>query len=296
MKLKKFKTSQWILIVIIMSLGQLLIHYYSTQVMSGSEVINYVSFAGTIVSIILAVLAIVYSFYQSFTQQNNVDSISREIERLKETAIDIKVSSNSIKKASKFLPKIVDELSSLPNIVSDRVTEKTDHLLKAHNNEIKEHLAKFNSYEFAVENEVSITPKFYAGLGYGEVMLIHTCLAMYMLVVLNKPTDIFDILHDKVDGGEDEIFNLIAGANSIIYSLILAGVFYFNDEDELNLIDSFGDSLSCMHSIISCANSNWLELKEKHNENDLLKSLSLLFDLIPSDEDEIKGILSKKQL
>lgn len=293
MKEKKLNTSHWIMIIIILSLSQLLLHYFSAQVMTGSEVINYVSFAGTIVSIILAVLAIVYSFYQSFTQQNNVDLIAREIERLKETAVDIKLASSSIKKTSRLLPKVIDGLSSLPNIVSEQVTEKTDRLLKVHNNEMKEHLANLNSYDFNVEGEINITPKFYKGLMHGEVMLVHTCLAMYMLTVLDKPTSIFDVLDEKIEGSQDDKFNLMAGANAIIYSFILAGVFYFDENDELHLVDTFGDSLSILNSVISGANESWLLIKERHSENGLLKNLSELFDLIPNDEGEIKRILSK---
>lgn len=293
MKIKKFKTSQWVMAIIIISLGQLLIHYYSSQVMTGSEVINYVSFAGTIVSIILAVLAIVYSFYQSFTQQNNVDSIAREIERLKESALDIKVASKSIRKTSKLLPEIIDGLSMLPSIVSEKVTERTDDLLKAHNEEIKEHLAKVNNYDFMIRGEDDITSKLYGGLGHADVMVLHTCLAVYMLVVLKKPTDIFDVIDQKINGTKEDKFNLLAGANAVIYSFIIAGVFYFNDDEELTLIDTYDNSLQIITTLILAAQSSWHEFKGRDVENPLLVSLCELFELIPSDESEIKKALSR---
>ncbi len=49
---------------------------------SDNNVLNYISFAGTIVSIILATIAIVYSFVQTISQQNASSNISNQVDKL----------------------------------------------------------------------------------------------------------------------------------------------------------------------------------------------------------------------
>ncbi len=79
-----------------------------------SQIVSHVSFAGTLVSIILAVLAIVYSYYQNFSQQRDSSSISTQIETLRTVVEDIRRSGTGVSV----------ELNRLEDI-----TKKLDHTI-----------------------------------------------------------------------------------------------------------------------------------------------------------------------
>lgn len=236
MKIRKFKTSQWIMVIIVLSLSQLLIHYYSVQVMSGSEVINYVSFAGTIVSIILAVLAIVYSFYQSFTQQNNVDSIAREIEKLKKTSKDINKSSEAISVASECLPKMLTEVELLPGIinatVSSQIKEQTGLLLSNHAVELKSFMAEsmiesvkniMNESTGRLKN-VPENEKNQQALAQFEVVTMMCVFASYRFLT-GCEVDILNSKLKKVFGSDDSGTHqtILFGSIAIMVSFIMTG-------------------------------------------------------------------------
>lgn len=60
------------------------------------EIVSHVSFAGTIVSIILAVLAIVYSYYQTFSQQRDSATLSAQLEAMGRVVEDIRSSRHDL--------------------------------------------------------------------------------------------------------------------------------------------------------------------------------------------------------
>lgn len=304
MKLKKFKTSQWILVIIIMFLGQLLLHYYSSQVMSGSEVINYFSFAGTIVSIILAVLAIIYSFYQSFTQQNNVDLISREVGKLKKTSKDINKSSENISNAADVLPKILLELESLPSLldstVASQIKKQTGELLIDHATDLKSFMTDSMSRSLtSLVNESSKirsndTDENQSSSEFEKIELIALIIALAAYRILKEP-DVAKLysIFEKYLGIENEMaFNaVLSGSTSVIIAFIMAGdltqvkdvgLRIRSDANELNRIARF-------------VNYAFSELKEVWNHDDSVVSRMYdeIFDL-PSDEDEVVKMLSLK--
>ncbi|MFQ1618559.1 hypothetical protein ACK34R_09885 [Aeromonas veronii] len=88
----------------------------------------YVSFAGTIVSIILAVLAIIYSFVQTQAQQSTSDSISREIFRLNDITTRIDDTSKNMTIAVTNLPSVVEKLESLPDVLSGEISNMISDL------------------------------------------------------------------------------------------------------------------------------------------------------------------------
>ena len=304
MKLKKFKTSQWILVIIIMFLGQLLLHYYSSQVMSGSEVINYFSFAGTIVSIILAVLAIIYSFYQSFTQQNNVDLISREVGKLKKTSKDINKSSENISNAADVLPKILLELESLPSLldstVASQIKKQTGELLIDHATDLKSFMTDSMSRSLtSLVNESSKirsndTDENQSSSEFEKIESIALIIALAAYRILKEP-DVAKLysIFEKYLGIENEMaFNaVLSGSTSVIIAFIMAGdltqvkdvgLRIRSDANELNRIARF-------------VNYAFSELKEVWNHDDSVVSRMYdeIFDL-PSDEDEVVKMLSLK--
>lgn len=59
---------------------------------SSQDIVSHVSFAGTIVSIILAVLAIVYSYYQTFAQERDSATLSTQLQAMGRVVEDIRSS------------------------------------------------------------------------------------------------------------------------------------------------------------------------------------------------------------
>jgi hypothetical protein len=74
------------LIAAALILIQLLITQWTVRAASSEEIVAYVSFSGTITSMLLAVLAIVYSYYTAASQKSDADRIATQIASLSSTA------------------------------------------------------------------------------------------------------------------------------------------------------------------------------------------------------------------
>jgi hypothetical protein len=101
-----FNKREWFFTIIIISLIQGFV-WYSAFVNAGNgSALNFISFAGTLVSIILAVLAIGYTYGESISQKNHSDTVVNQISTLNEVIGNIQDQSenmNQIKDISKSL-------------------------------------------------------------------------------------------------------------------------------------------------------------------------------------------------
>lgn len=120
--MRKYTTREWVQLIVILSLIEFVIligaHFYCDK----DSVIGYISFAGTIVSIILAVIAIIYSFFQSISQARNENNISTQVDRLIETT-------NTIIDSTK---KLSEDLNSL-EIIKETLFESHKAILSVDN-------------------------------------------------------------------------------------------------------------------------------------------------------------------
>lgn len=117
-KKQKLTTREWIFIIVILSLVQLFIHVVSYRFGNSPSALGYVSFAGTLVSIMLGLIAIIYSFVQSISQSTNVIEIREQVERLIVAGGEISESGRIIHSASQEVSELVGDLAS-------KVTENT---------------------------------------------------------------------------------------------------------------------------------------------------------------------------
>ncbi|WP_239618917.1 hypothetical protein [Cohnella mopanensis] len=78
MKLKE-KDYGYIIAFLVLLLIGLFTFYYGSD---NSQIVSYLGFAGTITSLILAVVALIYTFYQSTTSINQVQKITEASEKL----------------------------------------------------------------------------------------------------------------------------------------------------------------------------------------------------------------------
>jgi len=129
---KRFGFSTLLIIFIVIE-SQYIIESWVVGYGNNKDVVSNISFAGTIVSIILAVLAIVYSYYQNFSQQRDAYNIASQIEMLRQTVGLAENSGREFLSAVGRLEDISDKIDK--NIV---LGEASHALLKVMNESNKE--------------------------------------------------------------------------------------------------------------------------------------------------------------
>ena len=110
----------WALLLV---LGQLLITQWTVEAAGNQDVIDYISFAGTVVGMVLAILAIVYSYLSTAAQRNDAESIKTQVARL----------NDAIMRANESGSQFAGELSRLEEIREGlaRISDKSDRSLAA---------------------------------------------------------------------------------------------------------------------------------------------------------------------
>ncbi len=111
------KTREWIMVIFIVILIQFIVQGSAWIYGTNNSALGYISFAGTIVSIILAVLAIVYSYVQSITQQNSSNTISKQVDKLINVADRVDESKNEL---SVSLGKLYDVSENIDKTLSEQ--------------------------------------------------------------------------------------------------------------------------------------------------------------------------------
>ncbi|MFH7410191.1 hypothetical protein, partial [Acinetobacter variabilis] len=109
----EFNKREWIHLIITLSIIQAFIWWVSFQFAGNSSALGYVSFAGTLISIILAVLAIGYTYGESQQQKNSSSTLSNQIESLIKIKDKLEVQADAltgIKDLHHFLGNISQKL------------------------------------------------------------------------------------------------------------------------------------------------------------------------------------------
>jgi len=84
----RLTTREWVLLLVLLAMVQFLIHASAFVYCGRGSALTYWSLVGTSVSIILALLAIIWSFIQNLIQQQGSASIAAQIERLQSVVMD----------------------------------------------------------------------------------------------------------------------------------------------------------------------------------------------------------------
>ncbi|HCA5020453.1 TPA: hypothetical protein MW153_002004 [Acinetobacter baumannii] len=82
--LNKFETKDWVYLFVISLFLQFIIYYFSFIYGGSVKALGYISFAGTLISIILAVIAIGYTYGESIKQKSSSDQLLLEISGLRD--------------------------------------------------------------------------------------------------------------------------------------------------------------------------------------------------------------------
>jgi hypothetical protein len=78
-----FSRREWLMLVAILLMAEAWILNISYAFKGDQDVINYISFAATIASLLLAVLAIIYGFYQADAQKRSTATIEYQLESMR---------------------------------------------------------------------------------------------------------------------------------------------------------------------------------------------------------------------
>lgn len=104
---KSFTKREWIQLIITLTIVQAFFWYAVFENSQSSSALGYVSFAGTLVSIILAVLAIGYTYGESVSQKNKGDGLASQINTLGSLIENVELEAKSLEK----IQDIAKELS-----------------------------------------------------------------------------------------------------------------------------------------------------------------------------------------
>ncbi|UPR34410.1 hypothetical protein ISX50_15275 [Vibrio cyclitrophicus] len=92
----KLKTREWLFIILIVILIQFIVQASAWLYGGNQGALGYLSFSGTAISIILAVLAIMYSFLQSASQEQSSSNIHTQVGKLVGVVENIELSKEQL--------------------------------------------------------------------------------------------------------------------------------------------------------------------------------------------------------
>lgn len=192
------KTREWLYIVFIVILLQFIVQAAAWLYGGNSGALGYISFAGTIISIILAVLAIVYSYVQSISQQSSAERISSQVDKLIGITDKIDSSKQGLNDTIAHLTNVsskIDESINYQGEIKDKVDNLATNLSKVNLDKIENMFANASkNKEFSIRSKAS--GDFYSkpvSTGYGGVTLV--CIYLYYGEQLQLNLDeVFEII------------------------------------------------------------------------------------------------------
>ena len=120
--IKKKDLLYWLIII---CLGAISI--FSFKYRKAAEMIDHWGFAGTIISIILAILAIIYTYYQSATTVDSTKRLERSAKKVQKATTRVEEATNELKN-NNIETVVLDLEKRLGNILSKMQNEITDEL------------------------------------------------------------------------------------------------------------------------------------------------------------------------
>lgn len=173
-RITKKDLGYWILILV-----GIIVTILTVKLADNATAVDYIGFAGTITSILLAVVALMYSFYQnnayeSTTQQ--LESSSKKIKKavkeldqvseLKEIVTEIRNESSSIAMSIKGLHETVGTVESVIHTVNSNLEDTRQDLFKNFN---------FKSENSNVNNGFTDIKQLIANLNMTAFTVLYTC-------------------------------------------------------------------------------------------------------------------------
>ncbi|MCU4389908.1 hypothetical protein KTH73_04095 [Acinetobacter courvalinii] len=141
---KKWETKEVIYIFVISILLQF-IGYYFAFIYGGSvKALGYISFAGTLVSILLAVIAIGYTYGESIRQKGSQDELINQIRDLTEIKDNLGSQVNVLENIANLKKSVDEKIDESINFIRDNLDKYKD----PQNNPKDDQVSEKNAYDF----------------------------------------------------------------------------------------------------------------------------------------------------
>ena len=113
------KTRDWLFTIVLLLLSEYILFNWTYSFGSDKNLLDHLSFAGTIVSTLLAVIAIFYGFLQSESQNRSSAQIASQISSLKDVVKDIDLSKDKFSGELDRIGEIVTKLDVLDSHIGE---------------------------------------------------------------------------------------------------------------------------------------------------------------------------------
>lgn len=117
--MKVTTTREWIMLIIILMIVEAFIAYAAFENSASPNALNFVSFTGTIISIILAMLAIGYTYGESISQKTGSSELARQIDSLSRITESIKIKTEPLEKIELISQQLVEVKQNFSLGISD---------------------------------------------------------------------------------------------------------------------------------------------------------------------------------
>lgn len=146
----------WILFLI--TLGIL---WGSSHIYDKVDFTQYVSFSGTVTSIVLGVVAIIYSFFQSFDNSNSKESLQVVSNNLRKSSDEIKshtdkvlILDTKLEELTKSIDRVVDDVKNISENMRESIDSLGSRLEKVENkvDEANSNIQKLDNKKFSSDD------------------------------------------------------------------------------------------------------------------------------------------------
>ena len=202
--------TKWLLLIAILMLTEGIVFYTSMVHMKGHDAQGYVSFAGTVTSIVLAVLAIIYGFVQNSSQDRKSEMISQQMGRVREVV-------DELKKSKYDLGDEVDKFELISKKINDLLLkhDRTSLAVEA----MQKQLNKYGQEDFAPQktesNFYKETPVLLPVLYAIYYSIEHKSLNKYK-EIQKFSSEMFMAFSDERPENDNQVYMYLAGQFSVV--------------------------------------------------------------------------------
>ncbi|MGX5833760.1 hypothetical protein ACWIJ6_06340 [Aeromonas piscicola] len=197
MKSSSFSKREWFFVIFIVTIIQFCIQTAAFLYAGSGSALNYISISGTIVSIALALLAIIYSYFQSASQETSSLTISQQVNKLIDVVEAVKVSKDDFSSELSQLQDIrekIDSSMNLQQMAHDKIESVGNMINKLNSNSLSE------DYEPNAQSKGALFDSF---IIKGNNITHITMLIIYYASKYGIPfSDLWSVFGSKVFSGE----------------------------------------------------------------------------------------------
>lgn len=119
---------KWIIFIIVL----LIILLISTKVGNNADIVNYVGFAGTISSIILAIVAIIYSYYQSSLNTDSTNRLAEAVSKSEDSMMKLEEYESELDQIGNKFTSGIKEMESSTIKINSAINKIDDNFSLTH--------------------------------------------------------------------------------------------------------------------------------------------------------------------